>query len=95
MRAGSKYATPESMWSTTLVFAGFRSTNGGNYAAAGVREVSMWLSIDCVNCASTSSAIVMTSGNRRLKSKEFKLLCNVPKSVTCRIRDSCTSIAGV
>jgi DNA invertase Pin-like site-specific DNA recombinase len=30
-----------------------------------------------------------------LKSKEFRLLCNVPKMVTCRIRDSCTSIAAV
>src|ERR1022692_3494238 len=34
--------------------------------------------MDCVNCASTSSAIAMTSGNSRLKSREFRLLCNIP-----------------
>jgi hypothetical protein len=53
------------------------------------------LSIDCVNCVSTSSAIVMTSGSNKLKSSELRLACKVPKIVTRSIRDSCTSISGV
>jgi hypothetical protein len=60
------------------------------YAAA-FRIVFMYLSIDCVNCASTSSAMVITSGSSKLKSNRLRLLCNVPNSVTWRIRDSCTT----
>ena len=66
-----------------------------SYAAADFARLLMQLSIDCVNCASTSSAMVMTSGNSKLKSREFRLLCSAPNRVTWSIRDSCTSMAGV
>jgi len=36
----------------------------------------------CINCASISSAIVITSGNSKLKSRAFILSFNVPDSVT-------------
>jgi hypothetical protein len=67
----------------------------GSYAAAVFCIAFMKPPIDCVNCASTSSAMVMTSGNSKLKSRELVLSCNVRKSVTWSIRDSCTSISGL
>ena len=39
-------------------------------------------SIVCVNCASTSSAMIMTSGNSKLKSSVLRFSCKVPKMVT-------------
>ena len=65
------------------------------YAAAAVPPTFVKLCIACVNCESTSSAIVMTSGSSKLKSSALRLLCNVPNRVTCSIRESCTSMAGV
>jgi hypothetical protein len=65
------------------------------YAAAGRPATSMKPSIAWVNCESTSSAIVMTSGNSKLKSRALKFFCNVPKRVTWSIRESCTIIAEV
>jgi hypothetical protein len=47
------------------------------------------------NCASTSSAMVTTSGSNLLNSKLFTLLCSVEKMVTCSRRDSSTAIATV
>lgn len=65
------------------------------YAAAGCPATSVKPSIACVNCESTSSAMVMTSGNSKLKSSALRFFCNVPNSVTWSIRESCTSIAEV
>ena len=65
------------------------------YAAAALPTASVKPSIACVNCESTSSAMVMTSGNRTLKSSALRFFCNTPKSVTWRIRESCTSMAEV
>jgi len=55
----------------------------------------VWLAIASVNRESTSCAIVITSGNSKLKSSALSFLCNIPKRVTCNIRESCTSMAGV
>ena len=55
----------------------------------------VWLAIASVNRESTSSAIVITSGNSKLKSSALSFLRNIPKRVTCNIRESCTSMAGV
>ena len=63
--------------------------------AAAVPATFVKLSIACVNCESTSSAIVMTSGDTKQRSSALRFLCNLPNRVTCYIRESCTSMAGV
>jgi len=55
---------------------------GIRYATADFRVALLKLSMVWVNCASTSSAIIMTSGRSKLKSSTLKFLCNVPKIVT-------------
>src|ERR1700684_3609407 len=51
--------------------------------------------ICCFNCASTSSAIVTTSGSNLLNSTRCSFLCSVEKMLTCGIRDSSTTMAAV
>jgi hypothetical protein len=80
-------------WRDESQFSCSHSTK--SYAAADSSMAFMYPSIVWVNCASTSSAIVITSGNSKPKSSRLRLLYNVPKRVTWRIRDSCTGIAGV
>jgi hypothetical protein len=46
------------------------------------------LSIDWVSCESTSSAIVITSTSRTLKSMLARFFCNLLKMLTCKILDS-------
>jgi hypothetical protein len=48
-----------------------------------------------VNCESTSSAVVKTSGNSNLRSSALRFLCKIPKRVTCNLRESCTGMAAV
>ena len=53
------------------------------------------LNIACFNCESTSSAMVTTSSNSLLKSTPCKFRCKVLKMLTCRMRDSSTTMVAV
>jgi len=59
-----------------------------DYYAATAAPDAEKLTMVCFNCESTSSAIVITSASSRLKSTVLKLVCNVLKMLTCRMRDS-------
>ena len=65
--------------------------NAGNFSCVGTTK----LNIACFNCESTSSAIVTTSSNSLLKSTPHKFLCKVLKMLTCKIRDSSTTMVAV
>ena len=59
-----------------------------DYYAATAAPDAEKLTMVCFSCESTSSAIVITSASSRLKSTVLKLVCNVLKMLTCRMRDS-------
>ena len=42
----------------------------------------------CFNCESHSSAMVITSASKRLKSTVVRLFLSVSKMLTCKMRDS-------
>jgi hypothetical protein len=63
------------------------------YATADLGLAFVKASIVWVNCESTSSAMIMTSGKSALESRAVICVCNVPKMVTWRIRDSWISMA--
>jgi len=61
--------------------------SGHPYAAILAAD-SAKLTIVCFSCESTSSAMVITSVKRRLKSTALRLVCRVLNMLTCNIRDS-------
>jgi len=73
----------------------WRVRNSVNYLADLAAAVSIKPSMACFNCESTSSAMVITSSITVLKSTLPRLFCRVLKMLTCRIRDSSTTIGTV
>jgi hypothetical protein len=58
-------------------------------------SASMYLIVVCFNCESASSATVITSLSSSPESRESTFFFRVPKMLTCKIRDSSTSIGTV
>jgi hypothetical protein len=79
-----------------FVFIVFATLDGGRVTTlllASARHPCIY-PLACVNCESTSSAMVVTSGNIRLRSRAFRFFCKIPKPGHLKHSQSCTSIPG-